>query len=358
MNSKNENLVAGLNPASFVKEVDGKKIALFALKNKFGMEVAITNYGATVVAVSVADRDGNFDDVVLGFDNIEDYINGNDPYMGAVMGRFGNRIAKGKFELDGKEYTLAINNGPNALHGGLKGFDKVVWTANQLDEQTVELTYVSSDMEEGYPGELTVKVTYRVTDDNEFIIEYEANTDKKTILNLTNHSYFNLKGQGKGDVLDHEMMINAKAYTPSDETSIPFGEIKEVADTPMDFTTPKAIGKDINDDFDQLIWGHGYDHNYVLNKPEGELGLVAVTYDDTTGRMMETCTTEPGVQFYSANWLGGLKGKGGVAYENQTAFCLECQHYPDSPNQPDFPTVILNPEDTYTQITVYKFSVK
>ena len=358
MNSNSNNRVAGLNPASFVKEVDGKAVALYALKNRFGMEVAVTNYGATVVAISVADKAGNFDDVVLGFDNIDDYVTGNDPYMGAIMGRFGNRIAKGKFELDGETYSLAINNGPNALHGGLKGFDKVVWDAQQIDAQTVEFTYTAADMEEGYPGALTAKVTYKVTDDNEFVLEYEATTDKKTILNLTNHAYFNLKGQGKGDVLDHEMMINAKTYTPSDDTSIPFGEIKEVKDTPMDFTEPKAIGKDIKADFDQLVWGHGYDHNYVLDKPEGELGLVAITSDATTGRVMETFTTEPGVQFYSANWLGGLKGKGGVAYENQTAFCLECQHFPDSPNQPTFPSVVLAPGETYTQVTVYKFSVK
>lgn len=358
MNSNNETVVAGLNPASFCKEVDGKKVALYALKNRFGMEVAVTNYGATVVAICVKDNADKFDDVVLGFDNIDDYINGNDPYMGAVMGRFGNRIAKGKFELDGVEYTLAINNGPNALHGGLKGFDKVVWDANQPDDQSVELTYVSGDMEEGYPGEVTVKVTYKVTDENEFIIEYAAESNKKTILNLTNHSYFNLKGQGKGDVLDHEMMINADKFTPSDENSIPYGELKEVAGTPMDFTEAKAIGKDINSDLDQLVWGHGYDHNYVINKPEGELGLVATTFEETTGRIMETYTTEPGVQFYSANWLGGLKGKGGVAYENQTAFCLETQHFPDSPNKPEFPTVVLNPGNTYTQVTVYKFSVK
>ena len=358
MNSKTKKLVAGINPASFVKQLDEKEVALFALTNMFGMEVAVTNYGATVVAISVADKDGNFDDVVLGFDNIDDYITGNDPYMGAVMGRCGNRIANGKFQLDGVAYNLAINNGPNALHGGLKGFDKVVWDAKQLDKQTVELTYVSADMEEGYPGELTTKVTYKVTDDNEFIIEYQAATNKKTILNLTNHSYFNLKGQGKGDVLDHEMMINAAKYTPSDDTSIPFGDIVEVADTPMDFTTAKAIGKDIDSDCDQLKWGHGYDHNYVINKPEGELGLVATTFDATTGRMMETFTTEPGVQFYSANWLGGIKGKGGVAYENRTAFCLETQHFPDSPNKPDFPTVEINPGETYSQVTVYKFSVK
>lgn len=357
--TNSEKLMAGINPAAFNKTVDEKQVALYLLKNRFGMEVAITNYGAIVVAICVPDRDQKIEDVALGFDNLQDYIDRNDTYLGATIGRFGNRIANGQFSLDNVTYNLPINNGPNALHGGLKGFDKVVWDVVEASSNKLVLSYVSAHMEEGYPGNLTVNITFSITDEGELVITYSASTDKKTIVNLTNHTYFNLSGEGNGDVLAHEMMINADKYTPADDTSIPFGELADVAETPMDFREFKAIGKDVDADFEQITFGNGYDHNFVLNKTEeGELSLAAITYDSKSGRVLETYTTEPGVQFYSANWLGGMKGKGGKAYENRTAFCLETQHFPDSPNKPHFPSVILEPGTPYAQICVYKFSVK
>jgi aldose 1-epimerase len=299
------------------------------------------------------------EDVVLGYDKLDDYIK-DTPYFGALIGRYGNRIAKGKFTLDGKEYTLAVNNGPNALHGGLKGFDKVVWEPKILatpNGPSLELTYVSKDGEEGYPGTLSVKAVYTLTDDNALKLEYTATTDKDTVVNLTHHSYFNLAG--KGDILNHEVMMPADKFTPVDSTLIPTGELKPVDGTPFDFRTPTAIGARIKQDDEQLKFGGGYDHNWVINKPMGQLGLMARVYEPTTGRVMEVWSTEPGLQFYSGNFLDGKNtGKGGWVYQFRNGFCMEPQHYPDSPNQPNFPSVVLKPGQVYQNTILYKFSVK
>ncbi len=340
---------------------DGQPVELYTLANGHGMKAAITNYGAILVSLEVPDRDGKTGDVVLGYDKVEDYIK-DSPYFGCIAGRYANRIAKGKFSLDGREYSLAVNNGPNHLHGGLKGFDKVVWKAEPVRRGRVvgvRLTYVSPDGEEGYPGTLTCQVTYGLTADNALVIRYRATTDAPTVLNLTHHSYFNLKGQGEGDILDHLLMINADRYTPVDDTLIPTGELAPVAGTPMDFTRPTAIGKRINEDFVQLLRGGGYDHNYVLNRDGGGLSLAARAYAPATGRVMEVWTTEPGIQFYAGNFLDGtLTGKDGKVYKHRYGFCLETQHFPDSPNQSDFPSVVLRPGETYRQHTEYRFSVR
>ena len=345
----------------FGKTADGTPVELYTLTNGRGMTVSITNYGATVVSLWVPDRNGKPGDVVLGFDTLEEYLAGC-PYFGAVVGRYGNRIAKGRFTLDGKEYTLATNNNENHLHGGLKGFDKVVWTAKGVLADKgpgLVLSYLSEDGEEGYPGNLRVTVRYIVTDDNELVIHYDATTDKPTPVNLTNHSYFNLAGQGSGTILDHQMMLNADRFTPVDKGLIPTGELRSVADTPMDFRRPTAIGARIDQDTEQLRFGGGYDHNWVLNKKDGEMSLAARVYDPSTGRVMEVFTTEPGVQFYCGNFLDGSKvGKGGKAYKHRYGFCLETQHFPDSPNKPDFPSTILKPGEKYSTTTVYKFSTK
>ncbi|MHC4961034.1 MAG: aldose epimerase family protein [Planctomycetota bacterium] len=351
--------------AGDVKVMDFGSIKLYELKNASDTEVKVTNFGAIVTSIKVADRNGKFDDIALGYNCVEDYINAVDkPYFGAIVGRYGNRIAKGKFTLGGQTYTLATNNGDNHLHGGVIGFDKVVWSATPISGEGftgVELTYLAKDQEEGYPGNLDIKVTYKLNDDNELSIEYDAVTDKATPVNLTNHTYFNLKGEGNGTILDHKLMINADDYTPVNETLIPIGKIESVKDTPFDFTTPKAIGRDIGQENLQLKFGGGYDHNFVLNKsnPVDGMTLAATVHEPTSGRFMEVLTEEPGAQFYCGNFLDGrLKGKAGKPYVYRGGFCLETQHYPDSPNQPDFPSTFLRPGQTYKTKTIYRFSVK
>jgi aldose 1-epimerase len=344
---------------SFGQTKDGTPVSLYTLRNDKGAEAGICNYGGIVVFLKMPDRDGHMGDVVLGYDNLADYLK-DSPYFGAMIGRYGNRIAKGKFTLDGKEYTLAINNGPNALHGGLKGFDKVVWEARilaSLDGPSLELRYVSKDGEEGYPGNLAVTAVYTLTDDNALRLEYTAMTDKDTIINLTQHSYFNLAG--KGDVLGHVVMIPADKFTPVDSTLIPTGELKPVEGTPFDFRTPTAIGARINQDDEQLKFGNGYDHNWVFNKQPGALTLMGRVYEPTTGRVLEVWSTEPGMQFYTGNFLNGTnKGKGGWVYQFRDAFTMEPQHYPDSPNHPNFPSVELKPGQIYKNVIIYKFSVQ
>ena len=335
---------------------DGMPVKLFSLTNASGAEVGIIEYGGIVVNLDVPDRDGNLGDVVLGFDDLESYI-ADTPFFGAITGRYANRIAKGRFEIDGTAYELPVNNGPNSLHGGVKGFDKVVWKGVPLASgDGVEFSYVSADGEEGYPGTLDAKVTYTWTDDAELRIEYEATTDKPTVINLTNHSYFNLKDGGASSILDHELTINADRYTPVDATSIPLGEIADLDGTPLDFRQATAIGARIEEENEQLGFGAGYDHNYVLNRDGDGLALAATVHDHATGRAMDVLTEEPGVQFYSGNFLDGHHmGKGGVPYQHRSGLCLETQHFPDSPNQPDFPSTILRPGETYSTTTVYKF---
>jgi aldose 1-epimerase len=339
---------------TYGKTEDGKNVDLYTLTNAHGLKAEIINYGGIVTSLQVPDRDGKFADIVSSCDNLEDYAK-KSPYFGALIGRYGNRIAKGKFTLDGVEYKLATNNGPNHLHGGIKGFDKVVWNAEPMETKegpALKLTYLSRDGEEGYPGNLSCTVIYTLTDSNELKISYEAKTDKDTVVNLTHHSYFNLAGFNSGDILGHEMQILADNFTPVDDTLIPTGEIKSVKGTPMDFTKPMTIGSRIKD-----VPG-GYDHNYVLNNSKGKLALAATVYEPKTGRVMEVFTTEPGMQFYSGNFLDGtIKGKGAV-YNKHAGFCLEAQHFPDSPNEPNFPSTVLKPDQTYTQLTVYKFSAR
>jgi aldose 1-epimerase len=341
----------------FTDTLDQNIIGLYRLTNANGMEALVTNYGATVVSLLVADKNGKKGDVVFGYDSIQGYYNGR-AYFGCVAGRYANRIANGQFRLDGKTYDLAKNNGPNSLHGGIKGFDKVVWTAKQ-DDGGLTLTYTSKDGEEGYPGNLTVTVRYSLNNDNSLQIDYSAVTDKATLVNVTNHSYFNLEGQGQGDILDHELQFNADGFTPVDSTLIPTGEIRKVAGTPFDFTSPHKIGERINDTSDlQIKYGLGYDHNFVLNGETGKMKLAARVKAPISGRIMEVHTTEPGVQFYSGNFLNGSeKGKGSV-YGYRTGFCLETQHFPDSPNQPSFPSAVLKPGEEYRSTTVFKFSAE
>ena len=338
-------------------------IKFITLKNESGMTVRVTNFGAIIMSIVVPDRDGNLADVALGYNDVASYTNAVDkPYFGAVVGRYGNRIAKGKFTIDDQEYSLAINNPPNSLHGGIIGFDKVIWDAT-VDEaaNAVTLSYQAKDGEEGYPGNLNCSVTYRLTADNAIEINYLATTDKATPVNLTQHTYFNLKGEGEGTILGHELMINARRYTPVDETLIPTGTTPAVQGTPFDFKTAKPIGRDIDADDEQLKFGGGYDHNWVLDKggQTGEMTLAASVYEPKTGRVLEVSTTEPGIQFYCGNFLDGrLTGKSGKQYVHRGGFCLETQHYPDSPNQPNFPSTILKPGDEYATQTVFKFSTK
>ncbi len=345
----------------FGKTKDGISVDLYSLTNANGMKVSITTYGGIITSIIVPDKDGHMGDVVLGFDNLDDYMN-KSPYFGCIVGRYGNRIAKGKFTLNGKTYTLAVNNGPNHLHGGIVGFDKVVWNAEEVrggDYVGLKLSYLSKDGEEGYPGNLSVIVTYLLTNDNEIKIQYEATTDQPTLCNLTNHSYFNLADGGASTILDHELMIDADSITPIDETSIPTGEFMPVEGTPFDFRKPKKIGLDINDDDQQIRNGQGYDHNFVLNGKAGTLRLVARAVDPSTGRVLEVLTEEPGVQLYTGNFLdGSITGKGGIVYGYRHGFCLETQHYPDSPNHPNFPSTVLNPGEKYQTTTIYKFSVE
>lgn len=328
---------------------------LYTLTNAQGASAAISTYGGVIVSLKVPDRTGAMGDVVLGFDKLGDYMKPG-PYFGAIIGRCANRIAHGKFMLDGTEYTLAKNNGENSLHGGLRGFDKQLWIAKEAPNRALELDYVSKDGEEGYPGNLAVTVIYTLTDNNELQIDYSATTDKTTIINLTNHSYFNLSGEGQGDILAHKVTIYADRYTPVDETLIPTGKLVSVAGTPFDFRQPHAIGERINSPDEQLKFGKGYDHNFVLNSGGAALDLVARVSDPGSGRVMDVLTTEPGLQFYTANLLNAT-GKGGKKYGPHAAFCMETQHFPDSPNKPDFPSVVLKPGVQFQSTTVYRFSI-
>ena len=350
---------AGVTKQSF-GTVDGQSVDLYTLTNAHGLEAKITNYGGIVVSLRVPDRTGAFDDVVLGYDNLEAYLKSMS-YFGAIIGRYGNRIGKGRFTLNGVEYKLPINNGENSLHGGVKGFDKVIWNArsrNTMNGPALELTYLSRDGEEGYPGNLSAKVIYTLTNYDELKIDYFATTDKDTVVNLTHHSYFNLAGQGNGDILNHRLTISANHFTLVDAGLIPTGEFRNVKGTPFDFMGQSTIGSRINQDDEQLKLGNGYDHTWVLNGKTGQLQQVATVVEDTTGRMMEVWTTEPGMQFYTGNFLDGkLPGKGGKVYQRRFGFCLETQHYPDSPNKPNFPSTVLRRGRRYRSTTVYRFAI-
>ena|SRR5690606_37629619 len=349
---------AGLpDKTNFEQTIDGKQVALYVLKNKNNMQAAITNYGGRVVSLLVPDRNGVLTDVVLGYEKVGSYQKEGEPYFGALIGRYGNRIGKAQFTLNGQLYKLTANDGANTLHGGPTGFHTRVWDAKQPDDHTLELAYVSKDGEEGYPGNLTVKVTYMLTDDNELKIDYHAQTDKPTVVNLTNHAYFNLNGEGDSTITDHDLMINADKITPVDSTLIPTGKLMDVAGTPFDFRNTAVIGARINDDHEQLRYGKGYDHNFVL-KESGKMNLAARVRSPKTGIVMEVLTVEPGIQFYSGNFMTGEDhdGKGGKAYPHRSGFCLETQHFPDSPNKPSFPSTTLNPGQTYETSSVYKFT--
>ena len=347
---------------TFGKTKDGESVDIYTLRNRHGMETRITNYGGIVVSLTAPDRDHKFADVVLGYSNLDDYMNPPFPYFGAIIGRYGNRIAKGRFTLNGIEYKLAVNNGENHLHGGLKGFDRVVWTAQETKSAAgpaLTLTYLSKDGEEGYPGNLRVRVVYTLTNNNELKIDYTASTDKDTVTNLTHHSYFNLAGEGNGDILDHRVVLKASRFVPTDAGSIPTGELKNVAGTPFDFLRANAIGARINEDDQQLKFGNGYDHTWVINGRAGVLRQAASVYEPATGRVMEVWTTEPGVQFYTGNFLDGSRpGKSGKPYPRRSGFCLETQHYPDSPNRPNFPTTTLRKGATYRSTTIYRFTAR
>ena len=348
-------MAAKISKSNFGKLPDGTPVEQYTLTNSKGAFCKIITYGGIVTELHVPDKNGKLGDVVLGFDNLDQYLKGH-PYFGAITGRFANRIAKAKFTLDGKTYSLAVNNGPNHLHGGLKGFDKVVWKAtptHSKDSATLQLTYTSPDGEENYPGTLKTTVTYIWTDKNELRIDYEAATDKPTILNLTNHSYFNLAGAG--DILGHELTVKAANFTPTDDTLIPTGEIKPVQGTPLDFTKTKAIGEDIQPLVDQPH--RGYDHNFVLDDKGRGITLAARASESKTGRVMEVLTDQPGIQLYTGNFLQETPGKAGQTYRQNSGFCLETQHFPDSPNHPNFPSTVLRPGATYRTTTVYRFSV-
>ncbi|MGH7531617.1 MAG: aldose epimerase family protein [Gemmatimonadales bacterium] len=341
----------------------GDTASLYTVTNARGMEVRVTDYGGIIVSLHVPDKNGRLGDVVLGYDSLAGYLRAS-PYFGAIIGRYGNRIANGRFTLDGRTYTLATNNGPNHLHGGLRGFDKVLWQAEPFqrgDSTGLVFRYTSPDGEEGYPGTLRVMVTYTLTDDNALTFDYHATTDRATPVNLTQHSYFNLAGDGSGDILGHVVTLNADRFTPVDSTLIPTGELRSVAGTPLDFRTPTPIGARIRQNDPQLRYGQGYDHNIVLIKASQDTNatFAARVYQPTTGRVMEIYTTEPGLQFYTGNFLDGtLRGKGGVIYGHRYGFCMETQHFPDSPNQPGFPSTILRPGETYRSRTIYRFAVR
>lgn len=353
--------LCGLRPEDFRKSVNGKDTDLFFLTNSSGMEVAITNYGGSLVAVMVPDRDGVMANIIQGHDNIDDCIQSPEPFLSTLVGRYGNRIAKGRFTLSGKEYSLAVNNGPNHLHGGPTGFHARVWDAEQVSDSALVLRYVSAYYQEGFPGELTMTVMYSLTDDNELVIDYKGTTNKKTVVNMTSHGFFSLAGIANPtpSAMDVVCQINADFYLPIDETSIPTGEIRKVEGTPFDFRTPHAVGERIDADDDQIKHGAGYDHCYVLNKREpGELSFAARILEPKSGRTMEVYTTEPGVQFYSDNWADGYKGQHGATFGRRSALCFEAQHFPDSPNHPYFPSVVLHPGEVYSQKTIYKFGVE
>lgn len=343
----------------FKGNIGGKMVGLYVLKNKNGAQTAITNYGGRVVSLWVPDKNNEFKDVVLGYDNLKSYQKKGEPFFGALIGRYGNRIAAGKFTLDGRTYQLQLNDGVNTLHGGFNGFFSQVWDAKKISDQILELDYFSKDGEAGYPGNLTVKVIYELTNDNELKISYTATTDKNTVVNLTNHAYFNLNGAGDSTITDHLLMINADGYTPVDSTLIPTGKIEKVAGTPFDFNKATLIGERINNTDQQLKYGKGYDHNFVLRKGKG-LHKVATVTSPKTGIVMDILTEEPGLQFYSGNFLTGEEkdGKGNISYPHRSAFCLETQHFPDAPNQSSFPTTVLKPGQEYKTVTIYRFSLQ
>ena len=349
-----------MNKQDFEGIVDSKKVSLYILKNKNGVEISVSNFGGRVIEIFTPDRNGVFADIALGHNTLDKYVNYTaERFLGATIGRFGNRIAKGKFTLNGKEYTLAQNNGQNSLHGGVKGFDMKVWDVVSATEQELVMTLESPDGEEGFPGNLKVKMTYRLTDDNEFEITHEAETDADTIVNLTHHSFFNLHGEGEGDINDHIMTIDADAFVPVDETLIPTGEIASVEGTPLDFRKPTQIGLRVNDDHEQLKRAKGYDHNWVLNKSaEGALDFACEVYEQTSGRVLSVFTTEPGMQFYGGNFFAGRIGKSGKPYVFRGSLALETQHFPDSPNQPNFPSTVLKPNEKYKHICKYVFSTR
>jgi aldose 1-epimerase len=340
---------------------DGRPITLYTLTNSHGLEVRTMNYGAIILSMRVPDRKGQLADIVLGHETLEGYIP-NPPYIGALVGRYANRIANGTFTLDGKTYSLPKNDGPNTLHGGIKRtFDKVLWDGEPLKggKTAVSFTYLSKDGEEGFPGNVKVNVAYTLNDENELVIDYEASTDKATPINLSQHSYFNLAGEGTSDILSHELMLNADRFTPVDKNLIPTGELRAVKGTPLDFTTPTKVGARIDDDYDQLVLGHGYDHNFVINRKRDGMTLAARVYEPTSGRVLEVSTTQPAVQFYTGNFLDGtVTGKQGHVYKRRYGLCLETQHFPDSPNHPDFPSTILKPGETFRSKTVFKFSTR
>jgi len=345
----------------FFGKIQDGQVDLYTITNAHGMELRVTNYGGIIVSLRVPDKNGSVADVVLGYDNLDGYAK-NPAYFGAIVGRYANRIANGAFTLDGAVYQLAKNNGPNSLHGGLKGFDKVIWHAEPFTNEQgsgLILTYTSKDGEEGYPGNLKTKVTYTLTDQNELRIDYEATTDKATPVNLTSHSYFNLAGEGSGDILKQELTLNADRFTPVDQTLIPTGELRPVKGTPLDFTKPTPVGARINDNYEQLLIAHGYDQNFVLNRKDDDLLLAARVHEPGSGRILEVYTTEPGVQLYTGNFLDGtITGKHGHVYNQHAALCLETQHFPDSPNHANFPSTILRPGKTFRSRTVYRFSVR
>ncbi len=349
-----------IEKSNFATEINGKSIRLYKLKNINGVEITITNFGLKLVSLYVPDRDGKLDDIVLGFSSIKDYLHTDEIYFGATIGRYGNRIAKGKFSINGTEYVLDNNNGNNHLHGGTNGFHNLIWDAEVISDTEIQFTRISKDMEEGYPGNLDVRVHYQLTDSNELKINYYATTDKTTIVNMTHHSYFNLSGEGNGTINNHILTINADRFTPVNYDHIPTGELAPVAHTPFDFRNPKVIGTDIKSDNEQLTISRGYDHNFVLNdyKNKDTLIVAAKITDPSSGRVMEVFTNEPGLQFYGGNFLTGKTiGKSDKPYTHRSAFCLETQHFPDSPNQPNFPCTLLKPESTYRSTCIYKFFI-
>ncbi len=361
MSNTFEGNVSDLKRENFQKEINGKKTDLFILRNAYKNEVAITNYGGAIVSIMVPDKNGKLANVIQGHDNIDDVINSPEPYLSTLIGRFGNRICKGRFTIGGKEYQLAINNGPNALHGGPTGLHAQVWDAYMVGDQTLVLNIKLPYGHEGFTGEVKISVEFNWTDDNELVIEYLATTNKKTIINLTHHAFFSLQGiANPTPTIDDQILeMNADFFIPIDDTCIPTGEILKVNDTPFDFRMPKPIGKDIDAEDEQIKNGAGYDHCFVLNKREvGELSLAARLYEPVSGRILETYTTEPGVQVYSDNWATGYAGQHGATFPRRSGICFECQHFPDSPNRPYFPSTVLKPGEKYTQKTVYKFSVK
>ena len=348
-------------PEKFETVIGGRQVGLYTLENRNGWRTDITNHGGKIVTLLVPDRDGVFDDIVTGYHSIEEFLVSGEPYFGALIGRYANRIGGAKFSLDIQEYTLAANNGPNHLHGGPGGFHNVVWQANQSATNTLELRYLSPHMEEGYPGNLDVRVKYILSDDNELIIEYYATTDRKTVINLTSHAFFNLAGEGSRTINDHFLRINADYYTPVDQLLIPTGELEQVSGTPFDFREYRQIGERVEQDHQQLIYGNGYDHNFVLLKggPPDQLSFAAGVYHEGSGRLMEIYTTEPGIQFYGGNFLDGSEtGKRGEPYLFRSSFCLETQHFPDSPNKPRFPSVVLEPGEEFFSRTVHRFGIR